>query len=812
MTSPEIPRNAYTHAPKQHPNLILGSLQLLFWLFFRPSAWRNHLARIDSALAPDSRGITGLRWRNPALWKLLLQGYLILPLLTYLLVNYLVLPLLIYLVLLRLGELNNDLLLTPGGLNNYFPLLPTLILLALSTISSIVLGAILSLILNINAGITLGTNLSVASSALVLFIYPFTTLTNVALSVVWGVALGQTWSMVSSIKRKAVLTVIFYFILSMLHSVAWDLLSGIGCWIGLTLNFWRPLLLYPFLLFWNFLLNVLEDLLEPGSTPLRWHSAFWDEWQFLPLPGLDRQIIRALERKPTQAKAAINYLKTSNQNWAVRSVRSKVDVRALERCTNLEAIRNVHTNLVTIEESDGLTSSIVREFASISKNVDAALNRESIYNQYLNLRDVDDRLKELLEKTLNDPQDTDYFFAVAKPWSKIITDSVSKLRQRAEIYQEIDNLYVIGVPLDHRQETFVKPVDITGTSISVRIEQLLLDRRRPPLLLYGQRRMGKTSLLKNLGRLLPNSIVPMFVDLQGTPTKATDNAGFFYNIVRDMTKSAQHQSTIVLPPLTKDALAADPFTTFDEWLDRVEETLYGKTVLLALDEFEALEHAIDKGRFDEEEIFATLRHLLQHRPRFKVLIAGSHSLEEFQRWASYLINVQVIHISYLAEPEARQLIERPVKDFTLRYETDASDRVLQLTRRHPFLIQLLCSEIVIYKNEQEPAVRRLATIADVEAAVPDALRSGAFFFGDIERNQINDPARQLLRYIASLGEGATASKKTIAQQFGTDAAPALELLLRRELIEPADDGYRFQVELIRRWFDGANKEIDSPRF
>jgi hypothetical protein len=28
----------------------------------------------------------------------------------------------------------------------------------------------------------------------------------------------------------------------------------------------------------------------------------------------------------------------------------------------------------------------------------------------------------------------------------------------------------------------------------------------------------------------------------------------------------------------------------------------------------------------------------------------------------------------------------------------------------------------------------------------------------------------------------------------------LDLLTRRELIEPADGGYRFRVELIRRWF------------
>src|SRR5919199_3560492 len=79
MTSPDVPRNAYTDAPEQRPNLILGSLQLLFWVFFRPSAWQNHLKLIDPALDRESNSKRGLRWQNPALWKLLIQAFLVLP-------------------------------------------------------------------------------------------------------------------------------------------------------------------------------------------------------------------------------------------------------------------------------------------------------------------------------------------------------------------------------------------------------------------------------------------------------------------------------------------------------------------------------------------------------------------------------------------------------------------------------------------------------------------------------------------------------------------------------------------------------------
>jgi hypothetical protein len=36
--------------------------------------------------------------------------------------------------------------------------------------------------------------------------------------------------------------------------------------------------------------------------------------------------------------------------------------------------------------------------------------------------------------------------------------------------------------------------------------------------------------------------------------------------------------------------------------------------------------------------------------------------------------------------------------------------------------------------------------------------------------------------------------------FFNELDRALDLLARRELIEPADGGYRFQMELIRHWF------------
>jgi hypothetical protein len=254
--------------------------------------------------------------------------------------------------------------------------------------------------------------------------------------------------------------------------------------------------------------------------------------------------------------------------------------------------------------------------------------------------------------------------------------------------------------------------------------------------------------------------------------------------------------------MDKLALQADPYTYFDEWLDEVEASLGDGIALLMLDEFEVLDSALHQHRFDSEAVLGMLRHLIQHRPRFKVLLSGSHTLDEFQRWASYLINVQVIHISYLTENEARQLIEGPVKEFALRYAPDASRRVLDFTRGHPFLVQLLCAEVVALKNEQPPSARRLAEVKDVETAVPEALQHGSFFFADVEQNQVDAVGREVLRLMATYGEGEIVPRQALVAYVPSLLAleQALVALQQRELIEQQNGGYRFQIELIRRWF------------
>jgi hypothetical protein len=592
--------------------------------------------------------------------------------------------------------------------------------------------------------------------------------------------------------------------------VSYGLASGLlGMLLALSQNIWRPLLFYPFEEAWNLVLlridqHSLAEKAKERRSLLRYHAAFFDELQPWPLHGLDVHLLLVLAHRPDEGRAALSALSATPQRWAAQAAQLELDANKLEQCQDVASIAALPAGLGELE---GPASAVLRSFSRISQDVAAALSQGTAHNQRLGLVAVSQKVETLrAELSRSSDPHAERFRPIAEHFRRLIDERSKALVQAAELAQEIDNPYVIGVPLTVQQEIFVGRTDV-----SARIEQLLLDRRRPPLLLYGQRRMGKTSLLNNLGRLLPTALVPLFVDLQGPASAASDHAGLLYNLGRGMLDSALRQRRLRLPPLSRESLVQDPFTRFDEWLDEVDALLAqsGATALLLLDELEALERALAEGRFSEAAVLGMLRHLIQHRLRFKVLLASSHSLEELGRFASYLINVQIVHLGYLSPEETLRLVERPVPDMLLRYEPQAAARVVELSRGHPFLVQLLCSEIVSLKNEQPPdragrPGRRLATVLDIESAVLPSIESGSFFFADIERNQIGAQAAEVLRHLAQKGAAAVADEAALQAEFprlsSEKMSEILRQLLRRDLIEQAAGGYRFQVELIRRYF------------
>ncbi|OQY43122.1 MAG: hypothetical protein B6242_15350 [Anaerolineaceae bacterium 4572_78] len=605
---------------------------------------------------------------------------------------------------------------------------------------------------------------------------------------------GLTWVLLKDYIFMHDTTVIFVPIeLAVLISLICILLS-------LLFHFLRNSFFYPLEVLYNFILyhsdkekNFVFRIYtkyhqwyyatpETPATLLQYHTAFWDDLQTTLLPRLDKHLFLALQRNHDEGMVAIDYLnKKPYQKQSTKLITVELDMQTIATCTDIQAISQVHHDMNTRQFPE-IKHEPITNFYQFSRDIEKALNHQERFHQQISLSEIQKEISDLIAKmSLIQIEHSHHLIPIAETWLDGIKDYRDELEIQIEQQKEINNPYIVGRPIFTNQQIFVGRKHVTAE-----IERLLLMPNCPALLLYGQRRMGKTSLLYNLRKIFSSRIVPLFVD--GQKVKLSRHVGgFLYLLAQQMWKSAESYY-LTFPYLSLDDFSNEPFIVFNDWLDEVETIIAeepNRSALLMMDEIEAIDQIVEQSRFDDTDLFSMIRHIIQHRPRFKILLASSHDLTELSRWASYLVNVQTVKLSYLKPAEARHLIESPMPGFPLRYEPDALQRILQITNCHPALIQLLCYHLVNVKNTQPLDQRRLVTVADVESTVPISLKQGtSFFFTDIETNQINTTCLTLLRFMAQLGEGKILSRQTLAEHVADESKfeHAMKLLLRRDAI------------------------------
>ncbi len=565
---------------------------------------------------------------------------------------------------------------------------------------------------------------------------------------------------------------------------------------GLTFSVWRPIISLPFITVWNNLLYTLDS--RSTASPLKYfkiHAAFFEEGQSLVWPGLADYLILQAERDPEGFEKSKLRFSDSPQRRALQAAEIELLARKLESCADLASIADA-SRLVQWNFSDSQISTLLSPFARMSHDVESALNQSSVYQTRLGLGRVRDDLNLFQRELILSPQaNSSRFTRITAAWDRIIENKIERLTREANYHHEIANPYICGMPLNDQQEVFVGRTDIMA-----RLESLLLGPNRPPLHLYGQRRMGKTSLLLNLDHYLPSTIISVFLDSQGL-AGYSQRMDLFYYMINEIRSEAYRQRGLRLPAIIRQE-NKDFFAQMSGWIDQSEKILVedNAIILLMLDEFEALEPFLQNNKSQIQEYLGLARFVIQHRPHFKLLLVGSHTLDEIKAWSTFLFNAQVVKMGRLAPGETMRLIENPVKDFQLTYVPAASQHILYLTRGHPHLVQSICYELVMLKNEQPSHQRYLVTMADVEEAANRTLTSSSFFFVDVRGPQINPQTAAMLDHLSDLGPEGAISRDEWARCFPENFDVNLALALKRDLVEEENGFYRFQVEMIRRWF------------
>jgi hypothetical protein len=196
-----------------------------------------------------------------------------------------------------------------------------------------------------------------------------------------------------------------------------------------------------------------------------------------------------------------------------------------------------------------------------------------------------------------------------------------------------------------------------------------------------------------------------------------------------------------------------------------------------------------------------LRHLIQHQRQLALLFAGVATLEELgPRWSSYFINVRPLRVTYLRLEEAEALIRTPdpEADFPLTYDDDVVADILDLTRGHPYLVQLLCADVVREANERETL---RATPEVLTGAIERALESGTLYFRNVWDEMTGADEVSIAAGKALLRQLAEADEPLPLDLDGADVATrrAVDRMVHLDVIEEIEGGYQFEVPLVKRW-------------
>jgi GAF domain-containing protein len=285
-------------------------------------------------------------------------------------------------------------------------------------------------------------------------------------------------------------------------------------------------------------------------------------------------------------------------------------------------------------------------------------------------------------------------------------------------FKFIPNPYVIGTPLQTGSPLFIGREDVVGF-----IQENLAATHRNNLVLIGQRRTGKTSLLKQLPARLGADYLPVYLDGQSLSLDP-GMANFFLNLATEITFAMEDYGLI--PPEMPD-FTDSPAATFERgFLLPARKIIGERHLLLLFDEFEELETAVRRGNL-EPSVFGFLRHMIQHGERISVIFCGTHRMEELASdYWNVLFNISLYrHVGFLEKEEAQRLIQEPVAELGMRYDDLALDKIWRITAGHPYFLQLLCHSLV---NRHNKTKRSYMTIADVNAALDDIIASGEAHF------------------------------------------------------------------------------------
>lgn len=239
------------------------------------------------------------------------------------------------------------------------------------------------------------------------------------------------------------------------------------------------------------------------------------------------------------------------------------------------------------------------------------------------------------------------------------------------------------------------------------------------IVIYGQKRSGKSSVLEFLKRRLEKNKKLFCVEFSlGEIISNLTELSFYHKILNTVAFKLEELEFegLDVPILSVPNIVEfekedpiNPLNTFMKYIIKLKhsfrqvEEWKDKQLVVLIDEFTYIYSLIKKGII-KESFMNQWKAVTQNSDScFSSVLIGQDVISSFKQ-ELYARNafgiIQDIRLTYLDEKSARELVEIPILDNEgkSRFVGDSVSKLIEFTSRNPYYIQMFCGQLVDYMN------------------------------------------------------------------------------------------------------------------
>lgn len=334
-----------------------------------------------------------------------------------------------------------------------------------------------------------------------------------------------------------------------------------------------------------------------------------------------------------------------------------------------------------------------------------------------------------------------------------------------------------------------------------RIEHILLSGTRRPVAIYGERRIGKTSIVNVVTARLRARAAPQIVPL----FPATVGVYALEDFARELLQSlCEFRGTSLAEIGLVGGDRRFALSSMGQFFDETRRLLQGSPAtlhVLCIDEFDALLHnCLTYGQAAEKkkvlDLASDLIGLADLPLTFLLTLTDLSGIVQ-DPFNTLIDEAERVTLNPLSEADTYQLLDG-VLGGQVVLETAQRRQLFRLSGGHPYILKLILSSLIDPAADGAPPLRVDAAALE-RAAVAAAIDPHAeHVLGNILRVHFSAEERELVTLMAGMDDHITLEQ---IERAGGEWRPAAENLVRRSYLarESASRAYVFRFAFLGRW-------------